>query len=436
MTSEKHDIHVRMTLMSGTLVDMTHTSEITDMQETVRTYPFSRIRLDHDPLYTELRQEEPVCRIQLPHGPPAWLVTTHQLAKSVLADPRFSREATLDRDIPRYSAVDIGQVPESILSMDSPKHTRIRQLVGRALTARRVERLRPRVQQVASSLIDDMKAAGTSADLVEGFSFPLPVIVISELLGVPWEDRHTFRRWADGTVPAEGITLEYQQDCFANLFGYLAGQFEQRRSHPRDDLLTWLVQARDEQDRLTEDELLFLGMALLVGGYETTARQITNMVYTLLTHPAQLRQLQQRPELVPTAVEELLRFIAFGTAINARIAMTDVQLGDILVQAGEPVLCANGSANNDESVFSDPGDLDITRHPNPHLSFGHGPHVCIGAQLARVELQVALEAVLTRLPGLRIAVPESDLVWETETVMRGLAAFPVTWDADPASQTS
>jgi cytochrome P450 len=410
------------------MVDMTHTSAITEMHETVRKYPFSRIRLDHDPLYTQLRQEEPVCRIQLPYGPPAWLVTTHQLVKTVLADPRFSREATLDRDIPRYSPVELGQVPESILSMDPPKHTRIRQLVGRALTARRVERLRPRVREIASGLIDDMAAAGAPADLVESFSFPLPVIVISELLGVPWEDRHTFRRWADGTVPSEGITAEQQRDCFLNLTGYLAEQFEQRRSQPRDDLLTWLVEARDEQDRLTESELLFLGMALLVGGYETTARQITNMVYTLLTHPRQLSELRERPELVPTAVEELLRFIAFGTAINARIATTDVQLGDTLIRAGEPVLCANGSANNDESVFSDPGELDITRHPNPHVSFGHGPHVCIGAQLARLELQVALETVLTRLPGLRIAVPESELVWETETVMRGLTTFPVMWE--------
>lgn len=421
--------------MSGSILDMTHTSEITHMRETVRKYPFSRVRLDHDPLYTQLRQEEPVSRIQLPYGPPAWLVTTHQLVKTVLADPRFSREATLDRDIPRYSLVELGQVPESILSMDAPKHTRIRQLVGRALTARRVEELRPRVRQIATGLIDDMVAAGPPADLVERFSFPLPAIVISELLGVPWEDRHTFRRWADGTVPTEGITQEQQQDSFLHLAGYLAEQFEQRRSQPRDDLLTWLVQARDEQDRLTESELLFLGMALLVGGYESTARQITNMVYTLLTHPRQLGELRERPELVPTAVDELLRFISFGTAINARIATADMQIGDILVRAGEPVLCANGSANNDESVFSDPDELDITRHPNPHLAFGHGPHVCIGAQLARLELQVAVETILSRLPGLRIAVPESDLVWETEIVMRGLAAFPVTWDADPASQT-
>jgi cytochrome P450 len=428
-----------MTITSCSIPDMTSMSDITDMEQAStacplpRKYPFSRHRLEQDPLYAQLRQEEPVCRIQLPYGPPAWLVTTHQLAKAVLADSRFSREATIGRDTPRYVPVDPGQVPESMLSMDPPRHTRIRQLVGRALTARRVEQFRPRVRQIASGLIDDMDAAGAPADLVESFSFPLPSTVICELLGIPWEDRDTFRGWADGTVSTAAVTPEEQQNCYLHLAGYLAGQFEQRRSHPGDDLLTWLVQARDEQDRLTEGELLFLGMALLVGGYETTARQITNMVYMLLTHPQQLGELRSRPELLPTAVDELLRFIAFGTAVNPRIATTDVQVGDILVRAGEPVLCANGSANNDESVFSDPGELDLARHPNPHLAFGHGPHVCIGAQLARLELQVSLEAILSRLPGLRIAVPESDLAWETQSLMRGLTAFPVRWDADGAS---
>jgi cytochrome P450 len=229
------------------------------------------------------------------------------------------------------------------------------------------------------------------------------------------------------TVTEARPTPEQAQDTYLHLAGYLAGLFAQRRAQPGDDLLTWLVQARDNDDRLTETELLFLGMALLVGGYETTAHQITNMVYTLLTHDEQLRQLKARPELLPEAVEEMLRFIVFGSALNPRIATADVKLGAVVARAGEPVLCSRSSANRDERVFPRAGELDITRDPNPHVAFGYGPHYCLGAHLARMELQVALGMIFSRLPGLHIAVPENELTWQTGIMMRGLAAFPVAW---------
>jgi cytochrome P450 len=392
-----------------------------------RSYPFSRNRLDPDPQYAELRPTEPVCLVQLPYGPPAWLVTSYDLTKSVLGDARFSRAATVGRDNPRESPVEFGQVAESVLCMDPPAHTRIRQLAGRAFTARRVEQFRPRAQQVADGLIDSIVATGPPADLVDRFSFAFPAIVICELLGIPGADRHAFRRWTDAIVSTGTSAAGQVQETYLQLAGYLAGLFARRRADPGDDLLTWLVQARDNQDRLTEAELLFLGMALLVGGYETTAHQITNMVYTLLTHGPQLRQLKDRPGLLPAAVEEMLRVIVFGSAVNPRIATADVTLGKVLIQAGEPVLCARGSANFDEQVFDRAGELDFTRDPNPHLAFGYGPHYCLGAQLARMELQVALGTILTRLPGLHIAVPEDQLTWHTETMMRGLAAFPIAW---------
>lgn len=392
-----------------------------------RSYPFSRNRLDPDPQYAELRRSEPVCRVQLPYGPPAWLVTDYHLTKSVFGDERFSRAATINRDNPRECPVEIGQVAESVLSMDPPEHTRIRRLAGRAFTARQVERLRPRAQQIASGLIDDMAAAGPPADLVESFSFAFPAIIICELLGIPAVDRHAFRRWTDAVVSTSTSTPEQVQDTYLHLAGYLAGLFAQRRAQPGNDLLTWLVQARDNEDRLTEAELLFLGMALLVGGYETTAHQITNMVYTLLTHDRQLRQLKARPELLPNAVEEMLRFIVFGNALNPRIATGDVKLGAVLIRAGEPVLCSRSSANHDEQVFARGGELDFTRDPNPHVAFGYGPHYCLGAHLARMELQVALGTILPRLPGLHIAVPEEELTWQAGTMMRGLSAFPLGW---------
>ncbi|HSZ48482.1 MAG TPA: cytochrome P450 [Streptosporangiaceae bacterium] len=391
-----------------------------------RSYPFGRDRLNPDPQYALLRRSEPVSRVQLAYGPPAWLVTNYELTRAVLGDARFSRAAVIGRDSPRESPVDIGQLAESITNMDPPAHTRIRKLVSRAFTPRRVEEMRPRVQEIASGLVDEMMAAGPPADLVESFSFPLPSIVICELLGVPEADRQTFRGWADAAISTTKAPAE-EQESFLHLAGYLAGQFAQRRTDPQDDLLTWLVQARDDGDQLSETELLVLGMAVLVAGYETTARQIANMVYTLLMHPARLAELRSRPELVPAAVEELLRFIVFASAINPRIATADVQLGSVLVREGEPVLCSRSSANRDESMFARPDELDFGRDPNPHMAFGYGPHFCLGANLARMELQVSVGTLLSRMPELRMAVPEESLSWQTGIFLRGLAAFPIAW---------
>jgi cytochrome P450 len=392
-------------------------------------FPFSRNRLDPDPLYQQLRRDEPVCPVQMPYGRPAWLVTTYELSKVVLGDPRFSRQATLVGDNPRENRVDYGQVSESILSMDPPEHTRIRRLIGKAFTHRRVEQMRPRAREIASRLLDDMTAAGPPGDLVQSFSFALPTIIICELLGIPEADRHQFRDWTSRMVSTSTETSREQQEIFLNLFAYFDGLFAQRRVQPGDDLLSSLVLARDNEDRLTEPELRHLGMALLIAGFESTACQITNAVYTLLTHPEQLELLRARQELIPGAVEELLRFMVLGDAVNPRVATADVQLGGVLVRAGEPALTAGPSANRDETVFDRPDEFDITRQPNPHLTFGFGPHVCPGAHLARMELQVSLEAILYRLPGLRMAVPECDLSWQEGTVMRGLTAFPVAWDA-------
>src|SRR5215469_2100477 len=395
--------------------------------QVLRRYPFSRFRLEPDPQYAHLRRDEPVSRVQLPYGPPAWLVTDYHLTKAVLGDARFSRAAAVGRDNPRESLVDISQVAESVLSMDPPEHTRIRKLVGKAFTPRRVEELRPRAAEIAVGLRDEMTGAGRPADLVEGFSFALPAIMICELLGIPESDRLVFRGWANAIVSTTTVTAAAEQDAYLHLIGYMADLIAERRSRPGDDMLTGLVQARDSDDRLSESELLILAIALLVAGHETTAHQITNMTYTLLTHPQQLRELRREPEVLPRAVEEMLRFNVFGSAINPRIATTNVEVGDVMVRAGDPVLCSRTSANRDESVFSRADELDFERDPNPHVAFGYGPHFCLGANLARMELQVALGTIFGRLPAVRLAVPEHALTWHNETIMRGLAALPITW---------
>jgi cytochrome P450 len=397
--------------------------------EGTRSYPFSRDRLGPHPLYAQLQRDEPVCRVQLPYGRPAWLVSSYELVKLVLGDQRFSREATLVGDNPREDPDDL-QVAESILNMDPPKHTRIRRLVSKALTARRVEQLRPTARQIATSLVDNMRADGPPADLVQDYSYAFPASVICELLGIPEADRHQFQSWTAGMSSTSTVSPQEQQEIYLNMFGYFGQVFAERRERPGDDLLSALAHARDHDDRLTETELVFQGVSLLVGGRETTAHQITNVVYTLLTHPQQLALLRTHPELIPDAVEEMLRFIVLGNAVNPRIATADIRLGDVLVRAGEPVLTDNAAADRDPGVFDRPDELDITRQPNPHLAFGHGPHFCPGSQLARMELQVTLETLLSRLPGLRIATPNSELCWQLGTMMRSLAALPLSWDAD------
>ncbi|GDY31462.1 cytochrome P450 [Gandjariella thermophila] len=391
-----------------------------------RTYPFGLPdRLNLDPRYARLRAEEPLIRVRLPYGEDAWLATRYQDVRTVLGDPRFSRAAVLDRDEPRTRPEPTSG---GILSMDPPEHTRLRKLVAKAFTMRRVEALRPRAQEITDELIDQMIDHGPPADLVEEFALPLPVTVICELLGVPYEDRKDFRRWSDAALSTTALSREQVQEYLDNLHEYMAGLVARRRATPTDDLLGALVRARDEEDRLSEDELVRLGVGLLIAGHETTASQIPNFVYVLLTQPEHWQRLRAEPELVPRAVEELLRYIPLGAAAGfPRYATEDIELGGVLVRAGEPVLAVVASANRDESVFPDADTLDLRREVNPHVGFGHGVHHCLGAPLARMELQVALGSLVRRLRELRLATPEPELRWKTGMLVRGLESFPVSW---------
>jgi cytochrome P450 len=367
-----------------------------------------------------------VARVRLPFGEDAWLATRYQDVKVVLGDPRFSRAASVGRDEPRTSPQPIGG---GILSMDPPDHSRLRRLVAKAFTARRVEQLRPVTAAIAGELIDAMRTAGPPADLVEHFSTPLPVRVICRLLGVPPSDQHLFRTWSEAIISTTSLPPETVIEYLGSLHAYMAGLIAQRREVATDDLIGAMVQARDEDnDRLTEQEMVELAAGLLAAGHETTVTQISNFVYVLLTHPEQLAVLRARPELVPGAVEELLRFVPLGAAAAfARYATEDLELGGVRIRAGEPVIAAMSAANRDATVFGEPDRLDITREAGPHLGFGHGVHHCLGAQLARMELQVALGTLLDRLPDLALAVDEKELEWKSGLLVRGLRGLPVTW---------
>ncbi|MDV7214333.1 cytochrome P450 [Streptomyces prunicolor] len=392
-----------------------------------RAYPFATEKLDFDPLYAALRREQPLCRVQLPYGEPAWLATRYEDVKVVLGDPRFSRAAAVGRDQPRSRPYPAGA--GAMISLDPPEHSRLRRLVAKAFTMRRIDQLRPRVQQIADGLVDTMLAEGPPTDLVHDFGLPLPIAVMCELLGVPFEDRGDFRRWADAYLSTSKFTREQVADSRAQLREYVSGLTAERRSEPQDDLLSALVAARDAEDRLSEEELLTMAETILVAGHETTATQIPNFVYLLLTNPDQLAALRADLDLVPRAVEELLRYIPAGAGSSQpRYALEDVELGGVTVRAGEPVVVDRSSANRDETVYTDPEELDLTRKEAPHIGFGHGAHHCLGAPLARMELQVTLHTLLTRLPGLRFADSADDVVWKSGVSTRGPERMPVTWD--------
>ena len=398
----------------------------------MRAYPFGpAVRLELDPLYAHLRENEPLTRVRLPYGDEAWLVLRYDDVRTVLADPRFSRAATVTRDVPRLHP---DRVAGGLVDLDPPEHSRLRRLVAKAFTVRRVERLRARAEEVAAELLDGLVAAGPPADLIEEFAVPLPGTVVCELLGIPYGDRAEFRSWVDAFVSTTALSGEKRRGYLGRLAAYLHGLATQRREEPTDDLLGALVlahdeNARDEDDSLTGDEIVDLALLLLGAGYESTATMIGNFAYTLLTRPERYELLCARPALIPGAVEELLRFIpsAPSAAALPRYATADVPLSGGIVRAGEPVLTAKAAANRDPRVFDDPERLDLTREPTNHLAFGHGVHHCVGAQLARMDLQVALAALVDRLPSLRLAVPEDELCWKSGLAVRGLVRLPVTW---------
>jgi cytochrome P450 RapN len=381
--------------------------------------------LDPDPLLTELRTTTPVVRVQLPFGEPLWLLTRYEDVRAMLADPRFSRTATIGTDIGRMS--EFFPIEDSILGMDAPGHTRIRRLVSATFTARRMQALRGRAQEIVDGLLDAMAASEQPVDFVQAVALPLPITMICELLGVPFEDRERFNAWADIFMTSSGHTVEELLDAHGQLTAYLADLIASRRVEPTDDILGALVAARDEDDAvISEGELQSLLMAILVAGYETTANQLGKFVLCLLERPEQLARLREHPELMPNAVEELMRLIPLSAGAQlAYVATEDVEVGGVLIRTGDGVMPSTASANRDESVFERADELDVERSDIFQLGFGHGSHYCLGAHLARVELQVALTSLLARFPDLRLAVPADEVPWKVGSAVWGLEALPL-----------
>ncbi|MEU6351076.1 cytochrome P450 [Streptomyces sp. NPDC047072] len=384
-------------------------------------------RLDVDPELVELCREQQVPLVKLPFGGDgeAWLAARHADVRTVLGDPRFSRAAATGEDVPR--AIAFALPPTTMLSMDPPQHSRLRRPATKAFNTRRVQALRPRAREIVNGLLDTVIDAGPPADLTKALTWQVPITMMSELLGVPVADRERFTGWVNSLL----ILTDPDQAMWARgqLDDYLTELIALRRSSPTDDLLSELVALSDTENELDDKELVSVADSLLSAGYEATASQLGNFVYTLLTHPDRWRELVADPGLVPDAVEELSRAIPSSTSAAGftRVALEDVELSGRTVRAGEAVAIDYTMANRDPDVFDRPDDIDFHRPNNPHLTFGYGTHFCIGAQLARMVLRTVLEALVDRMPGLRLAVPADQVPWRPDRLIRGVEALPVTW---------
>jgi cytochrome P450 len=371
--------------------------------------------------YTRLREAGPAHRIVLPDGSPAWLVTRYADVRAAFADPRLSLSKAHATGAYRGMSLPPA-LDANLLNMDAPDHTRLRRLVSRAFTARRVEELRGRVQQVVDELLDAIEARG-HADLVADFAAPVPVTVICELLGIPVEERAAFRTWTSTMISPDPGDPGAVKTAVGGMLASLLKVIALKRAEPGDDLLSAMIAARDDGDQLTEDELFSLAFLVILAGYETSVDLIANGVLALLRRP----ELRAAARVDPAAfVEETLRTDGPAIVAARRFPIEDLDIGGVTIPAGEPVLLSLASADRDPDRFATPDEFDLTREDNAHLAFGHGVHYCLGAPLARVEGQVAIGSLVRRFPELRLAVAEDELRWRPSFRTRGLCALPVT----------
>jgi cytochrome P450 len=360
--------------------------------------------------------------ITLRSGATGWLVTGYDAVRQALVDPRLSGRtgAVGDR---RALSEDLNLGMNShMLNLDPPDHTRLRRLISAAFTRRRMDLMRPRIQQITDELLDAMTGRD-EVDLIQALATPLPVRVLTELLGVPAEKADAFREWTE-TLTASAVPLDELDAAGTEMLRYTRTLLDLKRRRPGGDLLSALVAVRDGDDRLTEHELTSMVFLLLIAGQETTVNLIGNATLALLTNPGQLSRLRDDLGLTPAAVEEFLRYESPVQAA-LRIAREPVELGGVRIPAGAVVIVSLLSANRDPARFTDPEQLDVGRQDNPQVAFGYGIHHCLGAPLARMEGAIALRSLLVRFPGLRLGIADAALDWRVSLVMHGLVALPV-----------
>jgi len=387
------------------------------------------------PFYARLRAESPVHRVTLPDKQTAWLVTRYADVAAALKDERLVKD--------KLNALTPGQVAKqpwmpgflkplerTMLDVDAPDHTRLRALVHMAFTPRLVEAMTERMQALTEDLLDrllDPRRPRRQVDLIREYALPIPTTIIAEMLGVPVADQHKFHRWSSAIVSsnATGLGMMLAIPRVVAFVRYLRKLIASRRASPQADLVSALVSSGEAGDQLSADELLAMVFLLLIAGHETTVNLIGNGTLALLENPDQMEKLRQDPTLIRTAVEELLRYASPLETATERYAREDVTIEGVTIPQGSLVFAALASANRDDRRFPNPDKLDLTREPNRHLAFGLGIHYCLGAPLARLEGQIAINALLRRAPNLQLAVAPNTLRWRKGLVLRGLAALPV-----------
>ena len=380
--------------------------------------------LDFPQQYTEAVRRGEVIRVVTPAGDPAWLVTRHDDVQAVLSHPAMALSHSDPEHAPRFSNSIVygGSGGES--AKQHSRHLRWRQILSRAFSGHRMEQMRPQVQAIVDHLLDRMEQHGSPADLHEAVSFQLPVNVICALLGVPFEDHDRFRVWSTGATSVRDPALA--DDSMRALRSYMGDLIDRKRAQPGEDVISDLI-AADQRGTVSADEVIYMAGMLLIAGHETTVARIDTGALLLLTHPTQRLTLAAHPELTASAVEEILRLTMASAGVILRYAQADVVIRETTIRAGELVLASVTAANRDPRVFADPDSFDICREPNPHLAFAYGAHYCLGAGLARVELQCVLGALLHRFPTLALAVSLEDLELRNDLLVAGVVSLPVTW---------
>ena len=381
---------------------------------------------DPYPHYKRMRGESPVLAVKLAWWlPKLWIVTRYDDVTAFLRDDRLSKDYVKKFRLPRAAR----SMYRNLLTLDPPDHTRLRSLVQRAFTPRIMEQMTADIQRVTDVLLDEA-ATSENVDLIRDFAFPLPLKVMENLLGIPSEDRPRFEpsaKRAANAAASVSIAVQLQAIRAAFFFKtYLGKLIELRRQEPRDDLMTALIRAEEEGDKLTQEEVISMIVLLLIAGFETTVHLISNGVLTLLNHPEERLRLQQNPDLAESAIEEILRYASPVQFSTPRVAEEDVTIGSTTIPRGALAAASLASANHDETRFSAPERFDITRGPNKHLAFGGGPHYCVGAPLARLEGRIALTTLFRRFPDLRLTRTMESLRWKRSLAARGVIELPVT----------
>ena len=386
------------------------------------------------PFYAQLRAEAPVfpVTVPMPTKQRAWLVTRYSDVQDVLKDARFAknpRNAMSPEQLKKMPWIPpmFKPLEQNMLDLDSPDHTRLRALVHRAFTPRLIEQMRDEIQTLTDELLDAAEPK-SSMDLIADFALPLPLTIIGRILGVPAEDNDKFHHWTK-TLLSAGTKMNYFVviPTIMSFMRYLKKLIKERRAHPKDDLVTALVQAKDGSDQLSGDEVLAMIFLLLVAGHETTVNLIGSGSLALLEHPDQLEKLRSEPAIIKPAIEELLRFVCPVEMATERYAREDITIAGTTIPRGELVLAVIGSANRDANYFDNPDILDVTRENNKHLAFGLGAHYCLGAPLSRLEGQIAISTLIRRMPNLRLSIAPAQIRWRGGIILRGLEALPVSF---------